>query len=355
MGKTINLAEKYSDKVQERFYMDSITQSSFSKDLDMEFTGVKTVKVTEVDVAPMNDYNRSGLSRYGTPQELTDVVQEFVMTQDKSFTFTIDKGNDKEQLGIKNAGKALRRQMREVVTPMIDRYRFLQWASHAGLRKGISAPTKSTIAELIMDGTAAMDDKFVPQDGRTIYIRNDLYKILKLCDEYIKIDSLGEKALVKGKVGEFDNMTVKKVPTSLMPAGVYFMIIYKGAAISPMKLNEYKIHSDPPGVSGNLVEGRVIYDAFVKATKCNGIYVACEAAKAVAAPTISISGGTVTLASTTSGATIKYTLDGSDPRFSDTALTYNSGSKPTAQTGDVVKAAAFLTGTYGSDLAESVA
>ena len=86
MGKTINLAEKYSDKVQERFYMDSITQSSFSKDLDMEFTGVKTVKVTEVDVAPMNDYNRSGLSRYGTPQELTDVVQEFVMTQDKSFT-----------------------------------------------------------------------------------------------------------------------------------------------------------------------------------------------------------------------------------------------------------------------------
>ena len=45
MSKTINLAEKYSDKVQERFYQDSLTQSSFSKDLDMEFVGVRTVKV----------------------------------------------------------------------------------------------------------------------------------------------------------------------------------------------------------------------------------------------------------------------------------------------------------------------
>lgn len=353
--KTINLAEKYSDKVQERFYLDSITQSSFSKDLDMEFTGVKTVRVSEVDVAPMNDYTRSGMSRYGTPQELTDVVQEFIMTQDKSFTYTIDKGNDKEQLGIKNAGKSLRRQMREVVTPMIDKYRFLQWASHAGLRKGIAAPTKSTIADLIMDATAAMDDKFVPQDNRTLYIRNDLYKVLKLCDEYVRLEGIGTKSLVKGKVGEFDNLTVKKVPTSMMPAGVYFMIIYKDAAISPVKLNEYKIHTDPPGISGNLVEGRVIYDAFVKATRCNGIYVACETAKAVATPTITISGSTATLATTTSGAKILYTLDGSDPRFSSTALEYDSSSKPTLQTGDVIKAAATLAGAYGSDLAEATA
>ena len=71
MGKTINLAEKYSSQVQERFYHDSITQGAFSKNLDMEFTGVKTVKVYDVAVAPLNDYTRSGSNRYGTPQELT--------------------------------------------------------------------------------------------------------------------------------------------------------------------------------------------------------------------------------------------------------------------------------------------
>lgn len=86
MGNTINLATKYASAAQERFYKDSLTQSSFAKDLDMEFTGVRTVKVYEVDVAPLNDYVREGTSRYGTPKELTDNLQEFVMTQDKAFT-----------------------------------------------------------------------------------------------------------------------------------------------------------------------------------------------------------------------------------------------------------------------------
>ena len=28
----------------------------------------------------------------------------------------------------------------------------------------------------------------------------------------------------------------------------------------PVKLDEYKIHQDPPGISGELVEGRIVYD-----------------------------------------------------------------------------------------------
>ena len=63
MSKTINLAEKYSDKVQERFYQDSLTQSSFSKDLDMEFVGVRTVKVYDPDVATKATQKSSSTSR----------------------------------------------------------------------------------------------------------------------------------------------------------------------------------------------------------------------------------------------------------------------------------------------------
>ena len=32
---------------------------------------------------------------------------------------------------------------------------------------------------------------------------------------------------------------------------------------APVKLTEYKIHTDAPGISGWLVEGRIRYDAFV--------------------------------------------------------------------------------------------
>lgn len=270
----INLHEKYSKKVAERFYQESLTQSSFSKDLDMEFTGVKTVKISSIGISEMNDYERTGTSRYGTPTDLQDTLQEFVMTRDRSFTFIIDKGDNLEQNMIKKAGQAISRQLREVVTPEIDMYRFQQWAANAGQTKTVSAPTKSTILEQIVDAKLALDNKLVPQKNRTLYVGSVAYKALLTCSEYIALDKLGSKSLVNGKVGEIMGMDVKFIPDTYLPTNVLYMVIYKDAAISPVKLHEYKIHKSPPGISGHLCEGRFIYDAFVLDTKKDGIYVA---------------------------------------------------------------------------------
>jgi len=354
MGNTVNLATKYAEAVQERFYLDSVTQDSFAKDLDVEFTGVRTVKVYEVDTVPLNDYNRSGQNRYGTPQELTDNLQESMMTQDKAFTYTIDKGNNREQFNVKQAGVSLKRQMREVVTPYIDRYRLKVWAEKAGCVQELdAAPTKSNIAEVIMNGTTALDDAMAPAEGRTLYITSKLYQQLKLCSEFVNADRLSEKVLTRGVVGQFDGMTVKKVPASFLPAGVYFLIVSKGAAISPVKLNEYKIHADPPGISGDLVEGRVIFDAFVRGAKAGGIYAAVESGKTAATPTVTIASHVATIASTTTGAVIRYTVDGTDPRYSTTAAVYSASAKPQTESGTVVRAFAAKEGLYPSAVGEA--
>ena len=55
---------------------------------DYDFVGVKTVNVYSVPTAEMNDYSVSGTSRYGTPQEIENTVQEMTMTRDRSFLLT---------------------------------------------------------------------------------------------------------------------------------------------------------------------------------------------------------------------------------------------------------------------------
>ena len=347
----INFHEKYSSKVQERFFQESLTQSSFSKDLDTEFTGVKTVKVTEVHTVPMNDYNRTkNGNRYGDPTELQDSVQEFTMTQDRSFSFTVDKGNNSEQQGVKNAGKAMSRQMREVVTPEIDRYRFKKWAAGAGQGIGMTAaPTKDTIYTDLLTAKIALDNKLVPKDGRTVYLGSVAYLALMECDKYIRLEKLGSKAIVKGKIGEIFDMDIKPVPDSYLPAGVYFMVVSKKAAISPVKLHECKMHMDPPGLSGHLVEGRFIYDAFVKGTMMDGIYVAAEADKKVKDPTVTLSDGSATV-SVTSGVAY-YTLDGSDPRYSTSRVQY-SAAVPVAE-GEKIRVVAVKDDCFMSGIVEA--
>lgn len=88
---TVNLAVKYSDKIDERFALTSVTAAAVNNNYD--FSGSKTVKVYSIPTVAMNDYERTGTARYGTPSELGDSLQELTMKKDRSFTFTIDRGN----------------------------------------------------------------------------------------------------------------------------------------------------------------------------------------------------------------------------------------------------------------------
>lgn len=274
----IYLHEKQCKKVAERFYQESLTESSFSKNLDAEFTGVKTVIVPSVDVVEMNDYKRTGANRYGDPTDLQDTKQEFTMTKDRSFTFIIDKGDNMEQNMMKKAGAAVQRQLREVVTPEIDIYRFAKWAEGAGQIVTLDAElTEDNILKKLIATKVALDNKLVPAKGRTLYVGSVAYAALLGCKQFIALEVTGKDTMVYGDVGRIMGMEVKFVPENYLPEDVAFMVILRDSAISPVKLHEFKIHKDPPGISGHLCEGRFIYDAFVLDTKKNGIYVAKSA------------------------------------------------------------------------------
>jgi len=75
----VNLATKYSSKVDEAVSMASITDVGVNQDYD--FVGARTVKVKSFSTAPMNDYLATGSSRYGTPAELDDTDQELILSK----------------------------------------------------------------------------------------------------------------------------------------------------------------------------------------------------------------------------------------------------------------------------------
>ena len=89
---SINLASKYSDKIMTKFRESSYTIGAASTDYD--FAGVKSISIYSPKTVALVDYVRSGNARFGATTEMEDEVQGMTMTQDKSFSISIDKGNN---------------------------------------------------------------------------------------------------------------------------------------------------------------------------------------------------------------------------------------------------------------------
>lgn len=265
----VNLAEKYSPVVDERFSLASVTNVAFNTDYD--WAGVQTVNVYSVSTTSMNDYTRSGANRYGTPAELADTKQAMTLTRDRAFTQTIDKGNDVDQPGVKSAARALRRQMDEVVIPELDTYRISVVAAAAAATDSTVA-TKDNAYSLFLKGQEALGNAKIPAVGRIAYMSYAYYNLLKLDPSFVKQGDMTQEMLRVGMMGMVDGVPLIPVPASYLPANQQFLIWHPQAAVAPVKLSELHIHVDPPGISGVLLEGRFYYDCFVLENKKAAIY-----------------------------------------------------------------------------------
>ena len=257
-------------KMALKYAQESLVASKLSNNYD--FTGQKSVTVMTPVTVAMSEYNRTASgNRYGTPTELQDTTQEMIVDQDRSFSLIIDKGNYEDQGRLKHAQTIAAQQLRERAIPEMDKYMLEKLIEGAGTKKA-GSPTKSTICEMITEGTTALDDAEVPASNRTLFITAKNYAMLRLSPEFIGVERLADKSLSKGVVGEYDGMQVVKVPAGRVPEGMNFVIVHRDAAVAPIKLDEHKIHQDPPGISGALIEGRQYYDCFVLEVKAGGVY-----------------------------------------------------------------------------------
>ena len=268
----INLATKYSAQIDEVIRKGLLTTAGTNNDVD--FIGTKTVKVYSMETAPLNNYTASGSNRYGTPTEIEDTTQEMTMTQAKSFSFTIDKTNAVDSPeGVRDAGKALQRQIDNKIIPEVDRYRLAVFANKAGTKSYTENTAANAYTTFLAANTKITDAEF-PVDGRVAFCVTSFIELLKKSSEFTRNTELAQDQIIfKGQVGVCDGVAIISVPSSRMPAGVSFIITHPMCAPAPVKIQDYKIHDDPPGIAGRLVEGLIYHDCFVFDNKKVGVAV----------------------------------------------------------------------------------
>lgn len=279
----IDLTTKYQPYVDEVFATES--KKSLVTNNDFSWAGAHSIKLYKVTTGQMNDYDRPGenmgkvngenviLSRYGAIESLDATTEELTLTKDRSFTFAIDKLDADETQQQLSGATALARQQREVVIPEVDTYVYGVMAAKAGTKPAAVTLTADNIYTEIIKATQVLDDAEVPDDGtRALIVTPAVLLLMKQCSDITLNSDIGADLRIKGVVAELDGLNVVKIPPKRLPANFGFMVAHPCATVAPTKLEEYKLHSSPPFISGDLVEGRIVYDAFVLDNKKLAIY-----------------------------------------------------------------------------------
>lgn len=271
----IDLTTKFQPYTDEQFATES--KRSMLTNQDFNWTGAHTVKIYKVSTSEMNDYARNGpdegnWSRFGAVKDLDASTEEFTLKKDRSFTFAIDKlDNDETNQQVAGAS-ALARQNRQVVIPEVDTYVYNVMCENAGHKPEPAVLNDGGIYLKILAASEALDNAEVPETGRVLVVTPSTYAEMKKCSDIVMETAVGNDLRLKGVIANLDGMNVQKIPATRLPADFGFMVAHPCATVAPVKLEDFRIHQDPPGVSGSLVEGRICYDAFVLENKKSAIY-----------------------------------------------------------------------------------
>lgn len=272
----IDLVTKFAPYTDEMFKNES--KKALLTNEDFNWTGAHSVKVYKIGTSTMHDYRRNGpipegqWSRFGAIADLDATTEELMLNKDRSFTFAIDKLDTDETAQQLAGASALARQNREVVIPEVDSYTYGVMASNAGHKPAAVKLTTSNIFEEITKASLALDDAEVPEVGRVLLVTPATYNLMKKSPDVTLDSDVGQEMRLKGVISMLDGAAVVKVPAVRLPAGFGFMLAHPSATVAPTKLEDFRIHQDPPGISGALAEGRICYGAFVLDNKKNGIY-----------------------------------------------------------------------------------
>lgn len=265
-----NYAQDVLDLIDERFYLESKTNSIVNNGIKFKFTGVNTVTIYNVDVVAENDYRRSGTMRYGELVELGDGVQDFILSQDKSFSISIDRGNREDSEMVLDIEEAVDRQVREVSVPTVDVYRLNILTSYAIANSQVAtnALAYNDVFQKILIQRAALINAKVNLEDIVLYVTPTTEMYLWRDPEFKVAADRTKEDRATGVLGNVMGMTVVVCPDSYFIANFGFLMVSRKVLVAPTKFSEIKTGDGFPfGISGMVAFGRRYYDAFIPTNK----------------------------------------------------------------------------------------
>lgn len=301
----INLITRVEPKVMERLYKESVTQGLFSN--NYSWAGAQTIEIMSVDNVPLTAYGRTANDgtagtigkRFGSIIELGDTKKAYTMQDVVKYNIGIDKVNSSDQENIKTASSVISRQDREIVRPYIDKYRLNKLALGAGLNKYSATTTssgdmsKGKVVETLMTARAALANHLAPMGKQVLYIGETMAIQLKLADQVIGIDKIGEQPIANGVMNKIAGMQLNVVPDDYMPTVTsgsttghcLFLIVTKGSAWAPVKIMTSRVLDEHPDFYGPVVQFLGYHDCFVNDVRKDTIYACWDVAESVVHPT----------------------------------------------------------------------
>lgn len=270
----INLASKFESKTSELMKVARKTKDMTNQ--DWSWDGVNAINVYTLTDPTMGDYDPTAASnRYGTPSEVQDTIQTWTLTEDRAWTKVIDKKNYQDTQMVRKPGKYLAQATKNVLIPEIDAY-ILTTLKTAGVTAGrdaivaTAATTASNAFTNFLDINAQITDDEAPVEGRVAAMTATYYNFLKQGGFVLDSDS-AYRDRKSGNLGTVDGVKVVIVPSNRMPLNIDLVITHPSATVAPEKLVDYTLHKNAPGYSGDLLEYRHRYDAFVDTNKVDSV------------------------------------------------------------------------------------
>lgn len=176
---------------------------------------------------------------------------------------------------VRKPAKYLAQATRNVLVPELDTYIIAAICTAGAVynRDDIVADAATTAANAYTNFTdivADIVDRDGPSEGLIALATPAYVAKLKQSSLYDSSD-LGLKDRKAGVVGVVDGVKIVKVPSSRFPANTDLVITHPMVCVAPEKLIDYTLHENPQGVSGQLLEYRHRYDAFIDVNKINAV------------------------------------------------------------------------------------